>query len=114
MQRQMIWHSEDECHKVEETSGISYKEKFIDAVAFYITEVLGVSWKDKRVVRELLVFALQSGIEDLLDQFLHSQLEIIGRRFNRAFGIDATAETSHAVHAKMDQFIEAIARKFPE
>jgi len=108
----VIWQKKGEEVELCETSGPDYEEKFIKAVAHYVVEALGISWPDRGPVKNILVSAIRDEVEDLLTQFLHSQLEIIGKSFNQAFGIEAEIETGHAPHAKMSQFIGAIKEKY--
>jgi len=108
-----IWQGKGEQFEaLAETSGPDYEKRFVEAVADYVVDALRIPWKSKQTVKDLVITAIDRGVRRLLTQFLHSQLEIIGRNFNREFGVEAEIETGHAPHAKMSQFIEAIKEKY--
>jgi len=108
-----IWREKGKEMELCETSGPDYEERFTKVLADQIVDVLRVPWSHKQLVKDLVISGIESGVRRLLIQFLHSQLEIIGRSFNREFQLEAEIETGHATHAKMSQFIDAI-KETPE
>lgn len=111
--RKVIW-GEPELVGIGESAGKDYKAKFIEAVAELIMEALRISWPDRRIFRALMISAIGQGVSELLRQYLHSQLEIIGNTLNREFDIDEEIETGHATHAKLSNFVAAIKQLMKE
>jgi len=95
-----------------ESSHGDYRVLAISAICELATEALNVSWNEHRIVSQLLKSAIGSEVGKILYQYLHSQLEIIGRGLNRDFGIDEQIEPGYATHAKLSNFSEAIKAKF--
>lgn len=107
--RRTLWVPEKERREwTEIASSADYRAKFIDILADNIVEALRVGWNDNKAFKSLLISVLEDDVMDLLGQYLHSQLEIVGGSFNRAFGTEAEIEPGYAAHAKMNNFIEAI------
>ena len=109
--RKTIWQEKNDpfaYEKAVETSAPDYRHKFVEALAEYVVEALRVPWDDHKTVKGLLISAIGEDVRDLLRQYLHNQLEVIGASINWAFGTEAEVETGYATHAKMDQFVEAI------
>ena len=108
-----IWN--DGSHGAEisaESCGPDYRVRAIGAIAELVTEALQIKWGEQRIVKYLLMSAIGSEIGDILEQYLHSQLEIIGKEINREFRIDERINSGHATHAKMNDFIKAIKGKY--
>lgn len=109
MAKHVIWRDKaTESEVCAESMGMDYKARAVQEIASAVVDALRISWQEKRVVRRLLVSAAGGDIADILMQFLHSQLEIVGEELNRQFGIDETIETGYATHAKLKRFIQAI------
>ncbi len=105
--KKVIW-SQGE-HEVEaENCKAHYGTKAMKAIAELVVEALQINWNERRIVNGLLISAIGNAVGELLEQYLHSQLEIIGGTLNRKFGIDEVINTGYATHAKMNDFIGAI------
>ena len=114
---------------------IEADNRFCRILVEHIVDFLDVNWGDRSIVQKLLythlVQILIQGREGLLEQFLHTQLDIIADTFNQTFDLqDMTQEErekinkdyqdtikkdgkigvnySHATHAKLNSIIEAI------
>jgi len=95
-------------------SAPDYGDYFVWEIADLITDLLATKWPDKEIIHRILASALDTDCKDLLEQYLHSQLEIIGRELNREFEIDEKVATEFATHAKLDNHVKAIKQKIHE
>jgi len=107
------------CHEATcETRGPEYEENFTRLICELITENLKINYSDRHIVENLLFSALYdklNGYKGLLNQYLHSQLDIIARTFKREFGIEEEIRAdNYATHAKFNTLIEKIKEKVNE
>lgn len=111
--KKVIWRDKESLeHEVcAEDQGKDFKVSAITAIAELCTESLNVHWAERRIVTQLLKSAIGYEIGDILKQYLHSQLEIIGKEFNREFGIEEAIEPGYATHAKMNNFVDSLKKK---
>ena len=110
-----VWRPEGTNDVLKETNigEINNIEKdIIEVISTKATEALRVSYSEKDLVRRLLASNLEEDIKVLLEDYLHSQLEIIGRKLNKTFDIDEKIGYEYATHAKLNKYIDAIVEKF--
>lgn len=101
-----IWPEPKECAC--ESSGINYEKRFLNALCEIIVDNLRITWTDKRIVEALLNSSIEDEVSKLLEQYLHSQLEIISREINNEFRIEEKPCYNYATHAKLNKHIDAI------
>lgn len=91
------------------------KSKFLNILAELLCEGLRINWKDKEMFKSLLITILESDLTDrdgLLEQYLHTQLDIIAEQFKKEFNIDSKVNYDYTIHAKFNDIIKAIKEKF--
>ena len=118
-----------------EIAGSNCEEEFTRIMSKIIAEKLDINWVDRTVFEKLIYTQLKeclcSGRDALLEQYLHTQLDIIARTFNDEFDLknmtdaeknqmpqnrgETTTDAEgigvnygHATHAKLSSIIEAI------
>ena len=110
-----IWHdSSKDQNMIAEGGTARIEDSFIAAISECISEVLKIGWKDRPVFQSCLQTATDRDIRVLLEQYLHHELEIIGKNFQRQFEIEGKINFDHATHAKMNDIIDAIKEKMKE
>ncbi len=94
--------------------GIHYQEKrFSRLVAVEIASNLQVNWNSRDVVVNLLTSTLERQLckrDGLLQQYLHTQLDIIADTIRQQFNIDENVGVNynHATHAKFNDLLSNI------
>ena len=106
----------------EETKAVLYETEIgsvhdieteiVEVIANNTTEVLRVPFSEKDLVKRLLASGLEENIKVILEDYLHSQLEIIGKTINKTFSIDESVCYDYSTHAKFNNHIKAIIEKF--
>ena len=87
------------------------REKFITATIKCIVEALRVPWKSRDLVEPLIYSAIADNVRNLLEQYLHHELEILAHTFNREFLMNEKINFKYAIHAKMNDIIEGIKKR---
>jgi len=96
----------------------NYEEKFLEALCELIVAVLRVNYSDRSMVKKLIYTSLwdevAGGRSPLLEQYLHSQLDILIKTLKKAFDLDDAVQLNYnyATHAKFFTLIEALKEKF--
>ena len=90
-----------------------YEEAFVYEVCKEVVSALNIQWKDREIVKELLFAILHNKLckrDGLLEQYLHSQLDIIKKTILNNFKLSKDIETNYnyATHAKFNDIIKAI------
>lgn len=91
-----------------------YEDRFITAVATQVVNALRIPWGSKDTVQRLLETALESvlkGRKNLLQQYLHSQLDIIVENVCRRYEVEAETNYQYATHAKLNDLVTALVNK---
>jgi len=78
-----------------------------------VVKKLKINYKDRQVFKDLLTSSIEEYItckDGLLEQYLHSQLDILKTTFIREFNLDKEIKTNYgfAIHAKFNDLIKAI------
>jgi len=84
------------------------ENKFIDRIADIITQLLEVNYKDRNAIKNIIKVAIAPKVDELLEQYLHGQLEMIGYSINNAFGIQGKVCYNYTIHAKLADYIQRI------
>lgn len=92
------------------------EEKFLDLICEMVVSSFKVSWQDRPLMRNVLSSVLHDAVcqrGGLLEQYLHSQLDILAKTIEREFGLDKDLKIdyNHCTHAKLDSLIQAIIEK---
>lgn len=115
--RKVIWMNPDEkregqCHEVKVDN---IEDRFLSAITDTVVEAMGIEWKDKIVVKNILQTAIGEQIYDLLEQFLNGSLDRMKPNFKVEFGLDdndnVKIDYDYATHAKFSSIIKAIKNK---
>lgn len=96
--------------------GRNDKEKqFTSLVVDSLMDTLQINWNDRRIVSALLNTALTkvftgSRRDGLLEQYLHTQLDIIAESKKREYELnnDIDVDYGHATHAKLNGIFNAL------
>jgi len=108
-------------------------KKLCELVSEQVSAYMDVGWKDRDLFERMLCSKMKdilTGREGLLEQYLHSQLDVIADTFNNSFDLKELTEEqkgkipkdyqdiitdkgigvnySHATHAKLNGIIKAI------
>jgi len=100
---------EKDCNEI---SAEDYGSKFLNVVADSIVEKLNIAWNDRRICTELLKSCLKKELlssKGLLEQYLHSQLDILAKSVRYCIGVDQNIKVnySYATHAKFDSILKS-------
>lgn len=100
-----------------ETNPVNQEKQFARLVAAEIASNLQVNYGDRDVVVKLLATALEKQLckhEGLLEQYLHTQLDIIVSGVKSRFELDDKLEVNYgyATHAKFNDIFDAIEKKY--
>jgi len=95
----------------------NYEYKFALAVVNIVCNALRITSRDERIVEALLLEKIESSFTkrgELLEQYLHTQLDILANTLKREFGLnnDIGVNYDHATHAKFNDIIKAIQEKY--
>jgi hypothetical protein len=88
------------------------REKFITTTIKCIVDALRVPWKSRDLVEPLIYSAIADNVRNLLEQYLHHELEILAHTFNREFSMNEKINFNYATHAKMNNIIEGIMQRY--
>ena len=91
-----------------ESPGNDYESQCSKLLSERIVEILRVNYTDKHNMQCLFQSILEDDLKKLLQQYLHSQLNIISNALNHEFSIDETVCYNHATHAKLCDHVKAI------
>lgn len=111
-----IWGNEGEsgeCMAVMNSAFDRVETRFANEVINTVIDALDVSYNERRIVHALLKNALGE-MGNWLEQYLNSQVEIIGRSACQRFGLDIEPNYNYAPHAKLNDIFRAIEHKAPE
>ena len=103
-----------------EIRGHDHEKEFIRIVSDHVMDVLNVNWNDRRIAGALLQSSLNKilfdGRDGLLEQYLHTQLDIIAKTIRDKFDLDDSVKVNynHATHAKLKDLLEASKDKMTE
>lgn len=100
-----------------EYSRPDYDKRFLEAVCDKVVDVLQIKCSERQIVSRLLYSALErevirNGKESFLIQYIHSQLDIILKRFEQEFDIKSETNYAHAMHGKFSDLIQVIKDKY--
>lgn len=117
-----IWHqpNKQEYCGQQEAQQENYERLFCNRVAQIVTEALNMPWSARDTVVGLIETHLRPHLchrGELLEQYLHSQLDILAAKVKRDLGVDQSVDINynHATHAKFIAILEAAhADKQPE
>lgn len=94
---------------------VNHEQQFVRIVAAEVASYLQVDYHDSDLVVKLLTTCLERCLcargTGLLEQYLHTQLDILGDSVKLKLGLDMDGTTSvdytHATHAKFNNILEA-------
>jgi transcriptional regulatory protein LevR len=89
------------------------EEKVVKLIVDIVCKNLNITWNDRRVVNALLenvIGAHLIGRQKLLEQYLHTQLDIIVEKYVKKYDLSKEIKVnySHTTHAKLDDLMDAI------
>jgi len=87
-------------------------KKFIESTIKCFVDALRIPYGSRDIVESLIYSATIDSIESLLEQYLHNELEILADTFNKKFSMDEKINFSHVTHAKMNNIIEGIMKRY--
>lgn len=82
-----------------------YKKKFIQLICKLVLEKLKTGGT---IVNSLLESAIEKETEKMLDDYLHSQLDIIMEKFNKKYKLECTVRHDYATYDKLDAIFDYI------
>jgi len=90
-----------------------FEDDFASAIVGIVCDALRVGSRDRRIVESLIMNAIEPHCkhrDKLLEQYLHTQLDILAKKIKRKFGLDEGIQVnySHATHAKFNDLLDAI------
>ena len=100
-----------------EVNPIDHEKRFARLVAAEIAASLQVNYGDRDIVVKLLTTTLEKQLckrGGLLEQYLHTQLDIIAQTVKNRFDLDNDlgVNYNYATHAKLMDIVEAIEKKY--
>jgi len=101
-----------------EVNPVNHEKRFARLVAAEIAANLQVGYPDRDIVVKLLSTALEKQLckrDGLLEQYLHTQLDIIARAVKNRFDIsddEVGVNYNYATHAKLNDILDIIYKKY--
>ena len=101
-----------------EVGRVDHEKHFARLVAAKIAASLQVNYGDRDIVVKLLTTTLEKQLcksGGLLEQYLHTQLDIIAETINRKFDVSehgVGVNYGYATHAKLNDILETIKVKY--
>lgn len=96
-----------------EMNAVNHEKQFARLVAAEIARNLQVDYSNRDIVVKLLTSHLEKYLckrDGLLEQYLHTQLDILARKIRRHFNIEDSVEVNynHGIHAKFNDILDDI------
>jgi hypothetical protein len=103
-----------------ESRADDYEQKFINATAELVMDLLNINWNERRIVQSLLVNGMKEQMNNrwkkpgLLQQYGASQLDEAAGRFYYELGVpkDVKVNHDHAQHAKYADIVDWIKKNY--